>query len=193
MPDINWSNYTTQHNFFQIVQICKCLWSVICHIGLISNFEIREIFWYWVIAEVSTRKASYFSSRLVNRGPQEGLLKIYTKFHKIFTFLLFFVIVVYSAASLQLQVFKSGSKRVLRGYFTQVYTQIVDEAANLIEQRYQVEVFAEVWLANQNQIIHKTITKECRPQCSHSNYESYLNLDTFVNQSCCIDSLVEVA
>ena len=69
----------------------------ITHIGLNINIEPPEDFWYWIKAGFKTRKMSYEPSRSAHRDPQEGPLKIWTKFYKNFTFSRFFVVVVYSA------------------------------------------------------------------------------------------------
>ena len=69
----------------------------ICHNGLITNFEIRKKFWYWVNAEVNTRKTSYFSSKIGPQGPSGGPFEDFRQNFTNFHFLRFFV-VVYSAA-----------------------------------------------------------------------------------------------
>ena len=72
-----------------------------CHIRSITNFEIQEKFWYWVKAEFNMRKTSYSPSISVHRYPQEGPLKILTKFH-FFAIFFFVVVVVYSAIIIEI-------------------------------------------------------------------------------------------
>ena len=50
------------------------------HIEVNTNFGVEGQFWYWIDPDFNPRKMGYQPLRSTHRGPQDGSLKIFTKF-----------------------------------------------------------------------------------------------------------------